>query len=378
MKGDEIAFEAKKDLLILHFGESYLKHHKRERKEYACSSRMRAFSRLLIEFRNLIQDNTVSLKDIIKPKYFDNILTAVRHITGYDPKRKVFNKSPSLAMHYGTFLKLICDELGHLILKESPGFTCKSKEKTENWLKDIKHFKKLVASRWNIEIASLANKDLQEKRWNKPLIVPLVADIKIFRDESFKYAAECEQKFLDYTDDVETYKLLTYCILALLILFNRRQIGDVQFLKIKDYKTEKKTLFSDFENVLSESEKVLTQKYKRVVNSGKGSRAVVILVPELLQKYINILLKHREKYISNENDYMFALPQSKIKWGQGDVAIRFLTRKMKLKYPEAITSNKLRKHIATVTQILNLSKEETRQFSKFMGHTEKTHAEFYE
>ncbi|XP_043472716.1 uncharacterized protein LOC122505273 [Leptopilina heterotoma] len=43
-----------------------------------------------------------------------------------------------------------------------------------------------------------------------------------------------------------------------------------------------------------------------------------------------------------------------------------------------MSSNKLRKQIATVAQILNMSKEELRQFSKFMGHTEKTHAEFYE
>ncbi|CAH1114806.1 unnamed protein product [Psylliodes chrysocephalus] len=50
----------------------------------------------------------------------------------------------------------------------------------------------------------------------------------------------------------------------------------------------------------------------------------------------------------------------------------------KVENPESITSNKLRKQIATVTQILSLTKEETKQFSKFMGHTEKTHEEFYE
>jgi hypothetical protein len=43
-----------------------------------------------------------------------------------------------------------------------------------------------------------------------------------------------------------------------------------------------------------------------------------------------------------------------------------------------MTSNKLRKHIATVMQILSLSKDEAKQFSQFVGHTEKTHQEFYE
>lgn len=51
---------------------------------------------------------------------------------------------------------------------------------------------------------------------------------------------------------------------------------------------------------------------------------------------------------------------------------------MNLQNPDAISSNKLRKHIATVAQILNMSKQDTKQFSKFMGHDEKTHNEFYE
>ncbi|KAI4468081.1 hypothetical protein MML48_2g00016979 [Holotrichia oblita] len=53
-------------------------------------------------------------------------------------------------------------------------------------------------------------------------------------------------------------------------------------------------------------------------------------------------------------------------------------KKIKLENPQAISSNKLRKQIATIMQILNLSKAETKQFSDFMGHTLKTQEEFYE
>nr|CAH7741150.1 unnamed protein product [Callosobruchus chinensis] len=116
----------------------------------------------------------------------------------------------------------------------------------------------------------------------------------------------------------------------------------------------------------------------RELSSGKGSRAIIILVPKLLQTFINTLLKYRNKYISSENEYVFAMPQSRIQWGQGDVAIRFLAKRITLQHPEAISSNKLRKQIATVAQIMSLTKEDTKQFSKFMGHTEKTHSEFYE
>lgn len=47
IKGDKMAFVAKKDLLIVQFGETYFKKHRREQKEYACSNRMREPSRLV-------------------------------------------------------------------------------------------------------------------------------------------------------------------------------------------------------------------------------------------------------------------------------------------------------------------------------------------
>lgn len=377
MKGDEISFVAKTNLLIVQFGKTYIKKHKKEQMIYACSNRMRELSRLLICYRKQVNDISVSLKEMLIPKNFDNVLSATRTIVGYDPIKKTF-KSPSLAMHLGTSLKVTCDELTHLIIKESSGFQTTSEAQKVYWLKNIKHFKKLIESRWNSELASLANKDLQDKRWNKPLLLPLVNDIKVFREECLKFADNCSVLLKEQKDDVSTYKLLTNCILALLIVFNRRRIGDVQFLKINDYKKDQRTKCTDFDSVLTETEKVLTTKYKRVLNSGKGSRAVVILVPELLQTYIELLLKNRHKYISPENEYVFAIPGSSIAWGKGDVAIRTLAKKVGLENYHALTSNKLRKHIATVMQILNLSKDETKQFSQFMGHTEKTHQEFYE
>ncbi|XP_044744159.1 uncharacterized protein LOC123306297 [Coccinella septempunctata] len=377
MRADDISLVAKKDLLIVHFGESYLKKHRRERMVYACSSRMRELSRFLIVFRRISGDKDVSLKEILTPRKFGTALSVVREIAGYDPVKKTF-KTPSLAMHLGTSLKHVCNELRQLVLQESEGFRCPSGISTKEWIEDIRNFTKLIETRWTIELASLANKDLQEKKWNKPLLIPLVDDIMIFKDETLKLAEECVLTFNQNTDNAQTYKTLVHCTLALLILFNRRRIGDVQFLKINDYRIDRKTESIDFKNLLTESEKLLTKEYKRVVNCGKGSRAVVILVPQIIQTFINLLLERRVKYISPDNDYVFALPGSTVKWGKGDVAFRTLTKKMNLKHPEAIGSNRLRKHIATVMQILNLSKHEKKQFSNFMGHTEKTHEEFYE
>lgn len=281
-------------------------------------------------------------------------------------------------MHLGTSLKVACDELIHFILKESTGFQCESENESQMWIKKIKDFKELIESRWNIELASLANKDLQKRKWNKPLLLPLVSGIKKFREEVLKIANECCDKFRNHLDNQKTYKLLVQCSLSLVILFNRRRIGDVQYLKIADYRRLRQTSLVDFENALSETEKILAKRYKRILNGGKGSRATVILLPEMLENFINILLENRSKYISKGNKYVFAIPDSTIPWAKGDVAIRTLGEKIKINNPESFSSNKLRKQIATVTQILNLTEDEAKQFSNFMGHTQKTHNEFYE
>ncbi|KAK4885857.1 hypothetical protein RN001_002128 [Aquatica leii] len=282
---------------------------------------MRELSRLLIVYRNLVKNENITFKDIIHPKNFDIVVTAVREMSGYDHERKIF-KAPSLAMHIGTSLKLASDELVHLILRESKGYKTKSCKEQQEWIQNVKFFKELVESRWNTELSSLANKDLSEKRWNKPLLLPLVSDIKKFRDGVLKIANECKDQLSNNNGNEKVYKLLVQSALALLILFNRRRIGDVQYLKIQNYLDDKRSNTKDFENALTDAEKILTTQYKRVVNSGKGNRAVVILVPDVLQKFVNLILEHRSKYIPADNVYVFAMPRSTIKWGKGDVAIK--------------------------------------------------------
>lgn len=79
------------------------------------------------------------------------------------------------------------------------------------------------------------------------------------------------------------------------------------------------------------------------------------------------------------NKYLFAYPYVKIEWIRADKVLKKWVEKCPdLKTSKALTSNLLRKQIATIMQVLNLDKTETSNFARFMGHTEKTHQEFYE
>nr|CAI5829088.1 unnamed protein product [Callosobruchus analis] len=135
---------------------------------------------------------------------------------------------------------------------------------------------------------------------------------------------------------------------------------------------------TEFTESLSENEKLLTQNYRRLISVGKGSRPVTILIPKSLQKYFSLLynLRQNTTWFSPNNVYFFTYPKS-LKWIDGCSVIRKYAKMCDTKHPELLTSCRLRKHIATVSQLLSLKGNEIDQLAKFMGHTTKTHEQFY-
>ncbi|KAK4880746.1 hypothetical protein RN001_008892 [Aquatica leii] len=375
MRADDIAFIAKKDDLIRRYGENYLKRHKRAQIVVPCSNKIRECAKLLKETRRRTNNNNLTFFDIISTCYYDIIVASAKTISRYDDTLKKY-LAPSLAIHLGTTLKQISDLCSHLILKGA--FKCNN---IEEKLKDLKRFKQMVETQWNCDISSIALKDLAENKWNKPVKLPLTKDVLQLRHYLDQVANENFYILQKQTFDKKAFRTLTEVSLILTILFNRRRIGDVQYVYVdsylKDFESFDQTEFLD---ALTDSEKVLTANYKKVVAGGKGSRAIVILFPKNVQTYINLLLNIRSNsdIVPKVNPYLFACPGVEKQWIRADVIIRKFANASGIENPEAISSNRLRKQIGTLMQILNLNKEEYAQFSKFMGHTEKTHAEFYE
>lgn len=376
MKADDISFVAKSDHLIYNFGEQYLKKHKRKQMAVVCSNKMRELARLLIQFRCLTHNEKSPLIDAIDPTQFDTVIECAKRIGGYDPSAKTF-RTPSLSVHIGTSLKQVSELLIRLLLKRDP--TIKYSGDLDTKIKEVQRFKDLITSQWTTEISSLAIKNLQETKWNKPIILPLTRDIVKFKTYVTNNANIAVERLKDNPKNIKEYKNLIDATLVLTIFYNRKRIGDVQYTLFKSY-------FSNFSTVnqeeclnsLSHSEKLLTKRYKRIVTGGKGSKPVVILFPPNIQEFMNVIIDLRQttNLIPEKNPYLFAYPKSD-RWVRGDVAIRKFAQKAELEHPKNMTSNKIRKQIATIMQILNLSPEESQQFAQFMGHTEKTHNEFY-
>lgn len=375
MKADNISMVAKTDPLICHFGENYLKKHCRKQMAVVCSNKMRELSRILIEYRRLRKNESCKFIDLIDPAGFDLVVECARNIGGYDSKEKTY-RAPSLSAHIGTSLKQISDLLIRLILKKDPSIKFHD---PESKLKEIKRFRDLITSQWTTEISSLAFKNLNETKWQKPTMLPLTRDILKFKDYVVQVANKSAAVLRQNPTSKKDFKLLVNATLTLTILYNRRRIGDVQYTKLQTYLTYPASHNQDeFLSSLSTSEKELTKHYKRIVTGGKGSKPIVILFPFHLQNLVNLIitLRHSTNLVPASNPYLFAHPDSD-RWARGDVAIRKFAASSDLEHPKHMSSNKLRKQIATVMQILNLSDHESEQFATFMGHTKKTHDEFY-
>lgn len=125
-------------------------------------------------------------------------------------------------------------------------------------------------------------------------------------------------------------------------------------------------------------ERQLTKQLKRIVIRGKRGRGIPILFTPTLQKTIIFLLKTREvvDFIDKNNPYLFAQPHS-LNCIRGSDAIRKLSVDSGAKNPENLTSTKLRKKVATIAQILNLSDGDLEQLSTFLGHSKDVHKQFY-
>lgn len=64
-----------------------------------------------------------------------------------------------------------------------------------------------------------------QKKWNKPAILPLTSDIKLFRNYLLKIENESYDKLKVNPENLHAYRNLQDSILAQLILLNRRRSG---------------------------------------------------------------------------------------------------------------------------------------------------------
>lgn len=100
---------------------------------------------------------------------------------------------------------------------------------------------------------------------------------------------------------------------------------------------------------LTALEQKLCKHFVRIAIVGKRGRKVPVLLTPLMRESLEVLTNKREECaILKENSYLSALPKS-LNYIRGSDCIRqYVSECNDIKNPKALTSTKLRKHIATI------------------------------
>jgi len=112
---------------------------------------------------------------------------------------------------------------------------------------------------------------------------------------------------------------------------------------------------------------------------GKRGRKVPVLLTEQMKQAIELLIKKRPKDIPECNKFIFARPsRGSVNHLRGcDSLSENVSELPQLKQPQTITSTRLRKYIATMSQVAALSENDMDWLARHLGHDIKTHRQFY-
>ncbi|XP_041666279.1 uncharacterized protein LOC121524831 [Cheilinus undulatus] len=366
MNQDEIAIAVKKDRYLLEYGYRLFKKNERVISQHQhIRQKLRELGRLILAAKKVAPAKTI--KELIKPEKYVHVVTAARCLAGFSDETGKY-KCPSLARKVGHSL------LALAMFKKSEGLKARDKETVQ----DAEEFAQLYQESWKFDIASQALIQLDQSKWNSPQLLPFTQDVQSLHAQ----LSEKQQQHLDALKEEvspSNWKDLAKVTLAQVILFNRRREGEVSKMPLSVYLSrDLSETHEDVNLALTELEQKLCKHFVRITIVGKRGRKVPVLLTPLMRESLDTLVEKREECgVLTENGFLFALPHS-VHHLRGSDCIRQLVHECSdIKNPKALTSTKLRKHIATLSTVLNLKNTELDQLADFLGHNIDVHRKHY-
>lgn len=368
MKCDDITLIAQTDDLICSFGARLLKNHRDRHLKNYISQRLRQLSNFLKILRGLEPD-IKQLKDCLVPKYYKTIVEAAKKLSGYDEQKNTYT-FPSNAL-----------KIGHSILQCSDILESQFiiKGVTELELQNLKNFKQVFQKEWKFSISSNACQDISKKKFNQSMSLPDAKDITLLHNYLSNQLEKVKASIDKGEINQETYKTLCQNLLTQIILLNRRRSGEANRITVKDYlKRNTDKMQEEIYKSLTEVEVKLSNSFERFEIRGKKGRAVPVLLTPIMKQSLDLILKIRNSVnVFEDNEYLFAIPFTVVGCYRGSDCLRKAAYECGSASPKLLTSTKLRKHIATMSQLLNLTNNDREQLANFMGHDLSIHNEYY-
>ena len=369
MRKDEVYTAAVSDPLILQFAHKLTaKHYHDPDLHDHVRNKVREVGRLLVQVRK--DHGMSSLSDALNPAHFSQLATSVRKVAGFNPETNSF-ASPSLALKLGHSLKKCAMSLLGIALRSG---TKDDEDKANGFIR-------LCDIEWADEVSRRALCTLRDHKLNKVSILPLAEDISKMHDFLTRSAAEALQVFENDTSDADmkrkAWSNLAQLMLAQLILFNRRRVGEVSKMTMENWNAVNCPSNDDVAQHLSSVERQLCRSLSRIQVIGKRGNHVPVLLTAASKSALTVLVSKRtDGDVPASNPYVFAQPRTNGHIRGADVMRKFSTE-CGAKLPHALRGTQLRKHVATISQLLNLKENELDILAQFLGHDVRVHREFY-
>ncbi|XP_030604910.1 uncharacterized protein LOC115793884 [Archocentrus centrarchus] len=350
---------------ILKLGEHLFNKHGQDvtRHEYI-RQKMRETARVVLQGQK--DGKLEMLSDFFVPANFPHVIDAVQKVAGLDERTKVF-KTPSLAL-----------KLGHNLNKVASILECEAMiSGDENTIQNVRVFKQICETRWSECVSSYALRTLNEAKWNAPQLIPFADDVRKMHQYLDTKRIECQRNLKEEAVK-KNWAELAKITLCEVIIFNRRREGEVSKMPQNAFTLRDTSVtHPDVELALSELEKKLCKHFQRIEIKGKRGRKVPILLTPDMASSMELLVQNRHHCdVLDENPYMFGRPQT-LNHFRGSDIIREIAQSCGAKHPEALSSTKLRKHMATMSKVLNLKDNEMDDLADFLGHDIRVHRQFY-
>lgn len=366
LRDDEISHEIKKDELILQFGLLKFDKFGLTQKELIRQS-MRQLGRLRCDLNEMNGTTTNKLGEWLHPTKFDLIINSVQNVSQHEESANNYNrpsfKTPSLALKLGhSIRKCIGIERGKALRKNNID--------RDN---ELKNLLAIFDLEWKERISSNAISTLNTRTFNKPKSLPITADL-----------VKLNEYIISETNKIKNspqknWKRLAELTLCKVVLFNKRRSGEAAKLKVANFndRTQRNTVNEEMAKSLSDLERRLASTLELVDIRGKrGRRVPIILTPDITENIQLLIENRKEMCILPENEYVFAIPNS-FNSIRGHDCLKKFCIAANLKEPSLITSTNLRKYVATVIQMFNLTENETDWVARHLGHDIHVHRDFY-
>ncbi|KAG5861428.1 hypothetical protein JTB14_028048 [Gonioctena quinquepunctata] len=329
------------------------------------SDRIRELGRLLIAAKK-IDPSVNRLSQLINADKYQLIKNSVKLIAGFDETTSKF-KSPSLVIKIGITLKKCASILRGDYMED---------DDLHELIPQIDAFLGVLEAKWTRELNFHAHRTLTGRKWNAPKRLPLAKDIQILH-AFLKSRNDDLHNQLNSVADKYGFQELAEITLVRTLILNRRRVGEIQYMLLSDFiKAKSADPNSDVFQVLSSAEQELSKLLKRLVIKGKKGRGVPVLLTEDLQSSLDLLIELRDSCeINSDNPYLF-LARTTAGHFRAHVLLKKYANLAGCEFVDSITSTRLRKHIATMTQLLNLKDHELDSLAKFMGHDIRVHREY--